>query len=238
MEGSKRFGFGSLPQVSCSLGLGGGRTADQRAPGRKLWEGTRGRQRQKLGERHCVNLCGDSQISVVKILQRSLTKVALGSGSLETHCVDGLWSPEPPRLDSPGCEGPGSGWLPLAVTASCFSDEDPLSVTARTLPRRTKRLAAFQPPSPPAPDLCARDSPPLRHCSLRDPLRLAPLPRAGLHSARKGSCLNTQGRESRGVSGGKGWVFSAVTTSICPFCRRGRSPSRLSAWRPCWALFA
>ena len=89
MERFKCFGFCFLPQTSFSLVIDGERrAADQTAPGRKLLEGTWGRQRQKLDERHCAAIV-NSQTYIVKILRWSLVKAALGSGSLETYCVDG-----------------------------------------------------------------------------------------------------------------------------------------------------
>lgn len=78
-------------------------------------EGTCGRQRQKLDERHCA--AGVNS----QILRRSFIKAARDSGSLETYCVDGLWALDPPRMGNSGFEGPDkapfSCWLPLAGMA-------------------------------------------------------------------------------------------------------------------------
>lgn len=68
MERFKCFGLGFLPQTSFNLVIGGERrAANQTAPGKKLLEGTSGRQRQKLDERHCAASV-NSQTCIVKIL--------------------------------------------------------------------------------------------------------------------------------------------------------------------------
>lgn len=76
--------FCFLLQTSFSLAISGERRpADQTAPGRKLLEGTSGRQRQKSEKRHCTPSVNS------QILHWSFVKVALESGSLETYRVDG-----------------------------------------------------------------------------------------------------------------------------------------------------
>lgn len=74
--------FCFLLQTSFSLAISGERrAADQTAPGRKLLEGTCGRQRQKSEKRHCTPSVNS------QILHWSF--IALESGSLETYRVDG-----------------------------------------------------------------------------------------------------------------------------------------------------